>query len=488
MKPLHLALTLAILAVGPLAAAQDNPNPGGGDGNGGGGGAGATYSILFSTTGTGHDATVSGIGTLLSELTRQDIGVVTPAVGASAETFLDNANYNVVHGDKDFDAIWFDPNIGQAIDAITVCGDASYAKFPRCPDVFFSVKANIGIAGLTAVMTPGDVASPRLGGAYSYLITEAQIRMAFDIPANEIVDVDAVEKADDGTLYLSLENDVWIRGGAVLSLDGDMLMIAAADLVYNGCQVIAVTPGAGTIAVFEAQWDNMVMMSGVADAAGLPVMVVGDLNALAFDPTGAGTWNSPGLDGIVALPHVLFSGDFLDGAGVLSTQAAGSIAVLNGVALAAAAPMPTTGTQMGLLPGSAATVRPVGNLCVLDHDPLRVIADAAPLLPLPGDTLHVEVGGLDALGPCALMGQAGMAAAGGSAPGFSITNPGFGFAFALPPLFMIGGLAAGPLGHLVVTGAYAGGVPAGTTLLLQPITVKAGFGAIVFGGPVLMQF
>src|SRR6185436_17758556 len=104
----------------------------------------------------------------------------------------------------------------------------------------------------------------------------------------------------------------------------------------NGCQVTGVAPGAGTIAVYEAQWDNMVMTSGVADAAGAPVMTIGDLDGLAFENAGALTWASQGSGGVVTLPHFLFCGSTLGGAAVLSTQGTGSIAILNGQPLASA--------------------------------------------------------------------------------------------------------------------------------------------------------
>ena len=229
-------------------------------------------------------------------------------------------------------------------------------------------------------------------------------------------------------------------------------------------------------------------MSGVADTAGAPVAVIGDLDALAFDNAGALTWMSQGSAGPVTLPHFLFSGDTLDGAAVLSTQALGSIAVVNGQPLASAAPMPTTGTQMGLLPGTNPVVLPIGNLCLLDHESVRVVADASPKQPVAGGTMLIEVGGCDALAPLVLMMQIGTATAFGAATGAGITNPGFGLGYAGVPPMMLGGLAADAAGLVTLAAPYGGGILAGLWVAMQPVTAKAGIPAVVVGGPVLLQF
>jgi hypothetical protein len=482
---LLIATLSAILAAAAASAQQPNPNPDPGQG------AGTITSkgtLLFTTTGPGSDGTLSGAGQLLGHLERRDIGVVTPAAGASAETYLANSNYIVMHGDKDGDGNYVDPLIGLAIDAITVCSDDTDPLFPRFQDIYISVKEQIGDAAHTDVMTPGDIASPRLSGGYAYLIRETQIRDAFDIPATEPVDVDAFEKSGDGTLWLSLEDDVLIRGGAEVAQDGDLLMIDASDLTYDGCEVVDVVPDSGTIAVFENDWDDMVKASGVADSSGAAVGIIGDLDALAIDDA-ADTWSHEGLDGVQDLPHFLFSGDFLDGAAVLTTQLGGHIAEINGQLLALAAPAATDGTQMGLVPDSAATVRPLGSLCLVPQESLRVIADAGPLQPVAGNPIRLEWGGMDPGALSVLAVNVGVSIVYGEVPGTTTTHPGFGYLF-------VGGLSTG-YSPVVAADAYGmhafmplcpAGIPAGINMVVQPLTYKAGVAGLVFGAPTLLQF
>src|SRR4029434_2263597 len=99
-------------------------------------------------------------------------------------------------------------------------------------------------------------------------------------------------------------------GGSEFAQDGDLLMIDASDLTYDGCEVVDVIPDSGTIAVFENDWDDLVKASGVADSSGTAVNIIGDLDALAIDDA-IDTWSHEGLDGTLDLPHFLFSGDLL---------------------------------------------------------------------------------------------------------------------------------------------------------------------------------
>ncbi|MHC5211237.1 MAG: hypothetical protein ACYTG2_11010 [Planctomycetota bacterium] len=480
-RSLTIALTLAGLAGSALALPrpQEEPNPGGG----------VLYepSLLFTTRGSGFDLTSSGTGNLLSQLGRLDIGTITPNLGASAETFLAQANYNVVHGDKDCDGVLYDATMGGAIDAITVCGDTADARFPRFPNVFVSVKETIGTSGSTAVMTPGDVASPRLGGGYAYLIREDQIRSVFDIPAEYPIDVDAVAQDGDGTLYLSLEQDVMIRGGTQIARDGDLLMIAAADLVWDGCQIVDTFPSTGTIAVFEATWDAMVANSNVSDSSGAAVTTIVDFDGISLEGV-AGSWASQGLDGTVMLPHFLFCGQSLNGAAVLSSQFGGTVAVVNGRNLADVSPTATLGDLMGLQVGTAANVRPLDGLSLIDHQPTRLVADLAPALPAGPGMVSIEWGGADPFGPTALLFDVGTATSCGVMPGVTIPNPGFGY------LFCLGGftpIAIGPAdanGWAHVPFVYTGGIPAGTVIVLQPVARLSAFSGATIGGPALMQF
>ena len=65
------------------------------------------HSLIFSAhNGSGHDHTISiSTATLLGELSRHDLAVIRPSPGASAETFLTHANFDVMHGDKNCDGV-----------------------------------------------------------------------------------------------------------------------------------------------------------------------------------------------------------------------------------------------------------------------------------------------------------------------------------------------------------------------------------------------
>ena len=477
-KPLNqasLALALALCAA-PASAFQQQ------------------HSLIFSAhNGAGYQNTLSGSsGTLLRQLDRHDLAVIAPGPLSSAETFLTHANFDVMHGDKNCDGVYFDKNTGYAIDAVTLCQNV---PDPKMHNVYVSFVTDIGAPGLPPAIEDGDIVSLRIGGAHQKLISEGQIQNAMGITPNDDINIDAFCMLEDGTLVFSFEEDHIVLGGALLE-DGGVAMIPSYALFYGGgddCTVDDSSPNSGAIVFGEGNADFLVASSGISDASGAAVVTIGDLNALTVDEAGGGTGimvQVPSTGAVIVLPDLLFNGSNLDGSGVVSSALGGSIAQLNGQLLGQPAPLPTDGLHMGMVPGTASTVRTLSGLCVLrnDSDALRFVLDTNSALPSVGSTLRLDWGGVDPGAPMQIFAKIGVPGACNAQASVPIGNPGFGYWFTsagVLPL-SLGVMGGGPMGFGSLAAPFAGPL-LGIPVTFQAVTKKTGYLGVAVSSPCLME-
>ena len=429
----------------------------------------------LSFTTLGNESTLSGSsGTVLATVTPEDVAVVIPQAGASAELFVNHLNLNTLTGDGDGDAFYHEPIHAGAIDALQICAPTPFPHTPR--DLFFSTKIGLPFAGGGGIQ-PSMVGTPAIGATPNIMITESQIRTALGITPNVLfIDVDAIAVDDLGTIFLSFEEDMPIFLGTQMLFDGGVAAIPASTVTWSGCNVTAVTPNSGVIAFNENFANFMTVNANIADNAGNFIQVIFDLDGLEIDPNG-GTFTTGGG----TFPNLIFSGEYYTGGGILSTAGFGSVATINGVPMASNFPGITDGTQVGLDPTG------VGSLdgLALRRPTCRFIMDSDTPEMLTAGPLNLCAGGADP-------GQLvyfyatiyGASGPGNFQPSILAANPCFPewflwntYLFAIP---------ADGLGIADVTLPYGGGVPAGNTVVFQSLTNKTIGWSL--SAPITLQF
>ena len=387
-------------------------------------------SLLFSPRGQEESRSGSG-GTVLRNLYPRSIANLTPnsACNHSAEKFAPALGYQTLVGDEDADGDVHTANLMGAIDAVLV---KPYERDPNSGqlvprfspvdvlDCYVSPKRDIGnfVSGAPGLRR-GDcgtiVRAGAANGQVRHFITAEQIIAAFGIidtiTRNRLdpkdLDLDAIAVDRNGNIFLSLEEDriLIVHVGAALATiavaDGAILWLPPAAWTPDARgNVMTVVAQRGRIAQTEAMVDARVAGAMVADVAGLCPVAIIDTDAVALDHNGGSftaMWN-----GIAhALPNLLFAGESLTGAGVLSTAAGGTIATVNGCALARACGAgPTTGRQMGLL--VSGNVDSLDGLTSLRKEPCRFVLGSATPLGL-GGPIQVDVGTNQPFGGVLLM-------------------------------------------------------------------------------------
>lgn len=439
--------------------------------------------VLFSTQNQlGTEQTVSGSGaTHLQFLGDEAVGIVVPAVGLghSAETFFPAAGWNAQAGDENGDGLYNSSPLLGAVDALmTRFGSAASIR-----DVYFSTSQLVGAAGCLATIRPGDIVRYQSGAAAEYFLTEGLIRQAFSIPANWPVNVDALEVDPGGSIFLSFEDNLVALGVAVA--DGAVLMIPAAAINYSASGlVLAVGAGSGEVALTEAEVDGMVVNARVQNPTTGVVNVIGDLDGLALDPLG-GTFTVLREDGPHTYANLLFCGQELLGGAILSTANLGSIPTLNGLYMAypvAGGMNLTNGDHVGL----SRLAHDVGSLNALDvvGDSARLVMDA-PTVSFPAaGPFHIDLGGADAFAPILMGFRVGPSVFCGVAPSVAVATPGFDAFYG--PMTYLPIVLADADGFRRISGAYPGGAPVGTAVVLQSWTFVGG--QISLSSPLQLQF
>jgi hypothetical protein len=364
---------LAVTAAAQLASAQLIEIPGDDDTSFTDG----PRALVFALAGGATERTASGSGgTSLANLTGEDVAVLDDiATSTSAEAYLTDSNWQVFFGDADGDDVYWQSELAGSIDALVQYGGTA-------PHALF-ISPSVTIGSYPNVLEPGDIGRPRLDGKMDYLIRGGQIKQAFDIKPTDDINVDACAISGDW-IFLSLEDDITTNSGVVIH-DGDVLLIDY--LFWSDGTVDSVEPDKGVVIITEAQIDDLVAHSGVSDVDGNAVTSIGDLDGLEIDPSSFinvfldDGWNFHFHD-------LFFTGLNLVGGAVLTTDGSGSIAVIDGQALAHQVPDPTSGAQVGLEPDAHS----LGDFALTDPDPFRFVLDTD--TPEPTTSIHVAWGGV----------------------------------------------------------------------------------------------
>jgi hypothetical protein len=459
MKP-HLSL-LTLLLISTAAPAQG--------------------SILFAMD--GNEVVLDGAGGLAAaSLLREDeVGIVTPtpAGGYSASTFLSLGAQWAFLGDADLDGRYADASTtgpGDDTDAVFVkrvggTGGSSQR------DVYFSKE---GTAGFASGFEDGDVFRYATQGTIETFVTEVDLLIAIGQAASADVDLDAICQTATGALLVSFADTESINGTS--ALDGSIVLIPAASIAYdaNG-NVTTIAAGSAVEVATEADVNAMIAQSGVRTSVGGSPSTSIDLTALDIDPNG-GTWTAPQTG--QTLPNLLFawSGFSNDGA-ILSTQAGGSIATLNGVQLGSTTA--TTGAQIGMLPDSTGLggIMGLGIVPFTAREPL--VVENYPTNLITSSTIlwtRQETSGATPGGAVFVLVGFGGTTPGGSLP---ITPLGpIGDLFGIAP-FVLGSSTADGGGHAsLVTLMPSSLVGTGANLVWQSFDVGAGR----LSTPAAMQF
>jgi hypothetical protein len=389
-------------------------------------------------------------GLLEAGMLRQDeAAIFTPGVDTSASVFASMASQWVYIGDLDSDGRYVDASTdGPGLDT-----DELFVKrFPAGPagvvgprDVFFSKESTDGFG--TAI-EDGDVFRYSAQGTLEHFVREDELAIALGQPGGDI-DLNAICQSDTGDLFFSCEFDESAPGGTLE--DGGIAAIAASDITYDAMgNVAGITPGSAVIVASEADVAAMILNSGMATSVGgVPSTTSLDLGGLEIDPNG-GTWVSPQPGGQV-LPNLLFVWlGFSNDGGILSTANGGSIASVNGVPMASATA--TTGTQIGMLPGSTG-IFGINGLALIPQRAEPLVVENYPVNLITSSTIlftRQEISGATPGGTVLTIIAAGPLAVGGFAPAVPAPAPFSGTIYGLSPLTVTGSTVADASGHAAV--------------------------------------
>ena len=349
-------------------------------------------------------------------------------------------------------------------------------------DLYFSpamdTTSALSVAPGTAQM--GDVIRVATGGQFELFLLENRVRAAFNINGRiniDAVDYDATGHAEQnpqpggsGMIYFSLEQDHQMTvscGGAVINgviRDGAILAVQVL-----GFDALGAVLGMPVLVAREAHVSAMVAASGIANHTGAAVNSIRDTDGLTLDDrTGAGLFNNV----CGTFPNLLFSGERLTGGGVVSTNAGGTIAQVNGAPLGSA--VVTDGDLVGLQPAAGSL-----NSLELERKLCHFVTES-PTPDSPSGTIStIEIGGADPGAPLWLLVSASVAGCpAGGLPGFlPFSNPCFPELIApLAP-----GVLALPVAAADGTQQFSFAVPAVASdvcLVWQAVTVTGGVPAL----------
>ncbi len=323
-------------------------------------------SILFTTSQPQQTLSGSG-GTVLQQLRPNEVAQfdLFPCPSFSAEKWGPRTAYDTMAGDANGDG-WIHEAIRfGAIDALLDLPASAIAQVPSQRSVFFSPTQAMGnfISGFPG-LRPGDTARityNTLGfGQVEHFLTAEDLQIALGLPPFPlIVDLDAIAADPNLGVFFSIDQNLPVAAACGLTFvqNGDVLVIPAASITWTpDFRVAAVVPGSAEMVYPEPLMDAFVAGANVANANGICVTQVGDVESLEIDWNGA-IFGVPGCTGTVtARPALVFSGSTLSGCGLLTTNLGGQIWAPSCGPLATSCGFGATlGNQIGLLPPTAAT-------------------------------------------------------------------------------------------------------------------------------------
>lgn len=325
-----------------------------------------TPSMLYTTSQTEFTMSGSG-GTVLQRLLPNEVTQLDlqPCPTFSAEKWSPRTCYDTMAGDDQPDGLIHDPLRFGRIDALLDMQSPLAAAAPSQRTVFWSPSQAMGVANSGAPgLRPGDtgriIYNTSGFGVVEYFLKAEDVQIALGLPPTPIVvDVDAIAADPSMGVCFSLNQNLAVTAGCGLAFvrDGDVLVIPAASITWTAdLRVASVLPGCAELCYSEAMMDAFVVGANVANANGVCVTQVGDLEGLEIDYAGP-FGIVPGCTGAVtARPSLIFTASTLTGGSVLTTAAGGQIWTATCVPFGTQCGFgPTLGIQVGLRPPTAAT-------------------------------------------------------------------------------------------------------------------------------------
>ncbi len=298
-----------------------------------------------------------------------------PCSGMPAEKWGPRTAFQTMAGDTNGDAIYWDPTIFGAIDALVRTPATAVGTPNTNPrSLFFSPSVTVGtaISGPPG-LRPGDVGHfvrTTLGdGRVEYFMRMEQFNASLGLPIVTPIDIDAIAFDPQFGVFFSLDADIPANTacGPMLVRDGDVLFIPTMNLTYTpDLRIASVTPMSALVLYTEAQMDAFVANANVADRFGACLTTAVDVEALEIDWTG-GFGVVPSCTGIaLQVPDLLFATETMTGASLLTTAGGGTI--FGGPCGAVGTPCgagPTMGPQVGIRPAAAGVGAPshINGLC-----------------------------------------------------------------------------------------------------------------------------
>ncbi|MEO6595298.1 MAG: hypothetical protein ABIP94_11145 [Planctomycetota bacterium] len=317
----------------------------------------AQNSFLFTTSLPEQTMSGSG-GTVLKDLRPNEVAHVEffPCPVISAEKWAPNTCYQTMAGNENSGPLYYNPALFGKIDALIDMPSPVAQSSQRT--VFWSPSVAMGtsISGGPG-LRPGDtgriVQIGGLDGQVEYFLRAEDVQLALGMPITPIVvDVDAIAGDPGYGIFFSLDQDHFINNSCNVTFvrDGDVLLIPASAITWTwDFRVQSVVPGSAQVVYTEAQMDTFVQNASVNDHLGNCVNVIQDLEALEIDYPGPVSTVVPCPGNILTVPSLIFTGELMTGASVLTTANGGQIYQSGcGQLGRPCSSSPTLGDQMGL--------------------------------------------------------------------------------------------------------------------------------------------
>lgn len=319
------------------------------------------------------EQTLSGSGgTVLRTLRPNEISLVefVPCPVISAEKWAPRTCFHTMAGDDNSDSMYWNPMFASAIDALVeipspVVGGSTQRTVFWSP----SVPVGTGVSGPPG-LRPGDVGrivrNGTQDGQVEHFITAEQVQQALGMPiAPVVVDVDAMAADPGYGIFFSLDQNhaVNLACNVTFVQDGDLLLIPSSAITWTwDLRVQSVVPGSAVRVFSEAQMDLLVQNAQVTDRNGQCVTQIQDLEALDIDYAGPIQAIALCPGNIVTIPALIFAGELMTGASLLTTDGGGQIYSrgCGPIGRTCGGGGPTLGIQLGLQPTS-------GNQGVASH-------------------------------------------------------------------------------------------------------------------------
>ncbi|GAB4140860.1 MAG: hypothetical protein Fur0037_07500 [Planctomycetota bacterium] len=336
--------------------------------------------FLFTTT--QPETTLSGsAGTVLASLFPNEIASIefgtVPCSSLSAEKWAPRAMFHTQAGDADADDSYFEPSLFGHIDAVLASLPNSPVGIQNQRSIYYSVDQPMAtsVSGPPG-FRPGDIAriardSSGADGKIEYFLRAEDVQIALGLPPSPLfVNVDAAAFGPNYGVFFSIEDDTPANtlSGTLFVHDGDVLVIPPFGITWNTNMTVAsVTPGAAVVVHQESAMDAFVANARITDRFGNCVNQIGDTDAIEIDWHHPSWYLMPAWPGTaITVPHLIFAGETMTGAGVCNTLGGGSIHIeLCGPLGTHCSFGPTLGNQMGLRPptGSMGVASSVNGLC-----------------------------------------------------------------------------------------------------------------------------